>query len=146
MKIPDINKFWFLRKYCSRAVIFFGISVFAIPPSFAAQNNALFNVNVQLAGNSTPSRGICRSSTLIGAFGVAITVLCSNGMPVDFSGDTTRLPWASIPDGSYRFVTLLSSNNEPLGTLDFLTGAGTVTTWRMVKMSNLDYLELSVGW
>lgn len=48
--------------------------------------------------------------------------------------------------GPYRFVTHDSSAGESLGTVDSYAGTGTITSWRMVKLADLDYLEMMVHW
>lgn len=101
-------------------------------PSHAGQRSAQFSVLINLqSGGGVPNTGLCRSSSRIGVFGEAITVICSSGEP---------------QDNAYRFVTLVSKAGELLGTVESYAGTGTITSWRVVSLSNLDYLELMVGW
>ena len=40
----------------------------------------------------------------------------------------------------------LFRGNEWLGTVDSMMTTGTVTSWRVVRVANRDYLEIVVGW
>ena len=35
---------------------------------------------------------------------------------------------------------------QPLETVDSYTGAGTATSWRLLKLNNRDYLEMMLHW
>jgi hypothetical protein len=116
-------------------------------PSYAAQVNTQFKVLINLQSNSgTPNAGLCRSSGRIGNFGEVITVECSTGKVVTFSGNSSNLARTAMQDGSYRFLTQFSETGVSLGTLDIYAGGGTVTSWRIVNLANRDYIELMVGW
>jgi hypothetical protein len=121
-----------------------GVWVF---PSQAAQTSAPFNltINLQNSGGRIPNSGLCRSTSMIGTFGSTITVYCSSGAIADFSGDPSTLPWTTKQDSSYRFVTQVSRAGELLGTIDIYTG-GTITSWRMIRLVDRDYLEMMVHW
>lgn len=114
-------------------------------PGYAAQSSLQFSVTVQLAKNETANTALCRSRTKIGAFGDAVTVICSSDAVVNFSGGATGLPWVAVQDGAFRFVTLTSSSGRPLGTVNSYGEGRTVTSWRLVKLAKLDYLELMVS-
>jgi hypothetical protein len=121
--------------------------VLCIQPSYAGQANSQFKVLINLQSNSgTPNAGVCRSSSRVGNFGEVVTVECTTGKVVTFSGNTNNLPWTGMQDGSYRFLTQLSEEPVSLGTLDVYAGGGTVTSWRIVHLANRDYIELMVGW
>jgi hypothetical protein len=45
----------------------------------------------------------------------------------------------------YRFK-IPGASGEALGTVDIYSGAGTVTSWRMINLANWEYLEMTVGW
>ena len=111
-------------------------------PAFAGTAQTSFAVQINLQNEA----GLCRSGTSIGTFGAAVTVVCNTGARADFSGDTTNAPWTSMQDSSYRFVTQVSRAGESLGTVDSYTGGGTVTSWRIFSLANLDYLEMMVHW
>jgi hypothetical protein len=116
-------------------------------PSQAKQASAPFTVSINLQTNSgaLPNTGICRSTSMVGAFGTTVTVYCATGAIASFSGDPSTLPWTTKQDSSYRYVTQVSRGSELLGTLDIYTG-GTVTTWRMINLAHRDYLEMMVHW
>ena len=121
--------------------------VLCVQPSYAGQASSQFQVLINLQSNSgTPNAGVCRSSSRIGNFGEVVTVECTTGKVVTFSGNTNNLPWTAMQDGSYRFLTQLSEEPVSLGTLDVYAGGGTVTSWRILRLANRDYIELMVGW
>lgn len=108
--------------------------------SQAAQSSAQFTVSINLlAASPQPGEprqtGFCQKSTGAGAFGATVTFVCTTGAMVDIS-----------PDGPYRFVTNISIDGRPLSTVDSYTGIGTITSWRVVNLANLDYLEMMVHW
>ncbi len=121
--------------------------VLCVQPSYAGETSSQFKVLINLqSSNGTPNAGICGSSSRIGNFGEVVTVECTTGKVVTFSGSTNKLPWTATQDGSYRYLTHLSEEPVSLGTLDVYAGGGTVTSWRIVRLANRDYIELMVGW
>jgi hypothetical protein len=119
-------------------------------PGLAAQNSGSFNVNINLLSGSgpgaAPSTGICRSSNGIGAFGATITVICSTGTLVTYSGDASKLPWAPMQDSSFRYLLNVYNAGGPSAVIDSYTGVGTITTWRQIRLNDRDYLEMMVHW
>lgn len=107
---------------------------------------ALLNTGIAAPTGNTTAAGLCRSGAGIGVFGATMTVVCATGAIVDFQGDSSRLPWTSGQDSSYRFMLNVYREGEYLGTVDSYMGIGTVTSWRMVKLHNRDYLEMMVHW
>lgn len=128
------------------------ISAFALTlglwafPAYSAQSGAQFVVTAQLAGSGVANTGLCRSSNRIGVFGKTLTIVCATGEPVDFKGNPSSLPWSAVQDGSYRFVTVVSRAGEPTGAVDSYAGIGTITSWRVISLVELDYLEMMVHW
>jgi hypothetical protein len=116
-------------------------------PSQASQISTPFALTINLQNNngSLPNAGLCRSSSIIGTFGSTMTVYCSTGVITSFSGDPSSFPWTTKQDSSYRFVTQVSRAGETLGTIDINTG-GTVTSWRVIRLANRDYLEMMLHW
>ena len=116
-------------------------------PAHAGVAQASFAVKINLLPSNgiAPSTGLCRSSSMIGTFGSTMTVSCATGAPSSFSGNTNTLPWTKKQDNSYRFVTQVSRAGELLGTIDIFTG-GSVTSWRVIRLANRDYLEMMVHW
>jgi hypothetical protein len=53
---------------------------------------------------------------------------------------------APIPAGTPRFVFDMYDSGMWLGTVDGVMTTGTVTSWRVVRLVNRDYLEIVVGW
>jgi len=88
----------------------------------AAQTDSSFMVTVNEPVNPVPDEGLCR---FIGAFGSSVTVTCSPGI---------------------RFITQPPAFDKLEETEKSYTGAGTVTTWRMIRFENGDYLEMTVRW
>ena len=120
-----------------------------LSPCHAGQSSGQFNVTINLqTGNPAPiaTTGLCRSSTGVGMFGAALTVVCATGDIATYSGNPADLPWATIPNNPYRLVTTVTNSGEMLGTIDSYTGAGTITSWRVLKLTDRDYLEMMVHW
>jgi hypothetical protein len=120
-------------------------------PAYAGAAQASFGVRINLLAGSppnggTPVTGFCRSNTGTGAFGATITFVCSTGAIVDISPGGTGMPWAPMHGRAFRYVTTVSMAGETLGTVDSYTGAGTITSWRVVNLADLDYLEMMVHW
>jgi hypothetical protein len=118
--------------------------------SQAAQRSGSFDVKINLLNSggpgATPVTGICRSSNGIGVFGATITVFCSTGTIVKYTGDTSNLPWAPIQGSSFRYLLNVNSPGGPSGFIDSYTGVGTVTTWREIHLNHQDYLEMMLHW
>ncbi len=119
---------------------------FWVMPSQAKQTSSQFAVSLTLTTNGQPVSGLCRSATQVGIFGAAVVVVCSTGEAVDFSGDASTLPWTTMQDSPYRFVTQVSRGGESLGTVDSYTGGATATSWRVIRLANRDYIEMMVHW
>jgi len=52
----------------------------------------------------------------------------------------------SAPSGDTRYLLHVYRAGEWLGVVDSDMGSGTITTWRVVRAANRDYLEIMVGW
>lgn len=116
-------------------------------PSQAGQSSGQFPVTINLQNSGgLPNAGLCRSRTTIGTFGTKVIVDCLTGTVVNFSGDASSLPWATVRDNSFRFMLNSYGVVGLQGTLDNYAGMGTVTTWRTINLSDYDYLELMVHW
>ena len=138
------------------AVLF---GVWALPAQ-AAQNSGAFNVTINLNGGGAASAPVgsappsvqasvlCRSGTMVGTFGSAVTVVCATGVTGTSAGTPTgaaNLPWTSMPDNTYRFMFSTYRDGEQYRTVDY-TGAGTVASWRTIKLNDRDYLEMMLHW
>lgn len=122
-------------------------------PSLAGQSSGQFPVTINLQNNGNAPTGaapvsvLCRSGTGIGAFGSTVTVACATGAATDATGNSvSKLPWTTMPDNSYRFMFGTYREGEKSGTVDSYNGAGTVASWRMVKLDNRDYIEMMLHW
>ena len=116
-------------------------------PCQAAQISSQFDVLISLQSEGTVfNAGLCRSSTEVGVFGRAVTVLCSTGEAVGFSGDTMSLPWSETQGSSFRFVAIAPSSVDSLDPKKIYASLGTISSWRIVKLANRDYLELLISW
>jgi hypothetical protein len=114
-------------------------------PVHATQTSTQFDVLINLqTDGGVPNSGLCRSSTQVGTFGDAVTVICSSGEIVGLSSDATVLP--VIQAGTYRFVILTPSSAESLGKVNTYAGLGPVSSWHKVNVAGLDYLELTISW
>lgn len=115
-----------------------------VPSVHAAPGSGQFNVTATLQPASSPTV-FCRTNPGGLTFGAIVTVVCSTGTVVDISPSSTGMPWAPMHGGAYRYILPGRAVDLP-GTIDSYVGAGTTTSWRVIKLSNLDYLELMVGW
>ena len=52
----------------------------------------------------------------------------------------------SAPNPDTRYLLHVYRAGEWLGVVDGDMGSGTITTWRVVRTANRDYLEIMVGW
>jgi len=113
----------------------------------AGQSSKQFTVLINLQNNNARIQGnVCRSSVRIGVFGENVTVVCATGVATEFNGNSNNLPWSPVEDGEYRFVTMAPKIADIKDENDSYAGMGTVTSWRLVSLSNRDYLELMIGW
>ena len=113
----------------------------------AAQGGGQFNVTATLQSAKSPSSPtiFCRTNPGGLAFGATVTVICSTGTVLDISPSRTGMPWTPMHGGAYRYILASRDAGIP-GTIDSYAGAGTTTSWRVIRLANLDYLELMVGW
>ena len=103
----------------------------------AGQASAPFAVKVDL--QTTRSTGLCKSSELADRPELQVLVVCSTDPGVERPVPKQTRPW------DYRFSIPLRIGDLN-GNVDLYSGAGTITSWRMVRLSNREYLEMTVGW
>lgn len=123
-------------------------------PAQAAQRSGQFAVTVNLLSASNPVASnptlqktiFCRSSPAL-AFGAIVTVVCSTGAVVDISAPANDIPRTPMHSGgsANRYILQGSGGGLP-GIVDSYIGPGTTSSWRMVQLTDRDYLELLVGW
>ncbi|MGZ5648833.1 MAG: hypothetical protein ACXWG8_00750 [Usitatibacter sp.] len=136
-------------------------AAFALALAFAgavqgAQVGSQFDVKVMLktqfkepppepptTGSGT---GLCRIRNMPGAFGAMVTVVCATGVVVEIWPPESRPSWVPTHGGSYRFLPPVSLAGVMSDNLDMNTGLGTVTSWRVIKMADHDFLEMTVRW
>ena len=113
----------------------------------AAQVNGQFNVTVDLNTPATaPKSAFCRSSNAPGSFGATVTVVCKTGAVVNISPGRTGAPYTPMHGGAYRYSFQANRGGNLLGTVDSYVGIGTTTSWRVINLSDRDYLEMLVNW
>ncbi len=88
---------------------------------------------------------------MVGAFGSSVTVVCATGITGVTGTSTTptgatNLPWTSMPDNTFRFMFSAYRDGEQYRAMDSNYGAGTVASWRMIKLNDRDYLEMMLHW
>jgi hypothetical protein len=137
---------FYSRKFA--AVKAAGLAVaMALPalPVNAAQAVAKFDVMINLQSAAAPSQtGLC-SINEPGNFGATVTVVCSTGTVTDISALASGLPYLPIHGGAYRFMTRVQEVSANVD-IDSYTGVGTSTAMRVVRLSDREYIEMTVGW
>lgn len=124
-------------------------------PASAGIASGAFNVNIALhlpgsgSGPGNPSSGFCRSEPSTGTFGAIVTFVCRTNSIVTLGAPQSAVAWVPIHGGAYRFIHLESKGLPDrvvrIG-IDGYTGIGTVTSWRVVTLTERDYLEMMIGW
>ena len=121
-------------------------------PLQAGQGTGQFPVAINLQGApapvAAPASILCRSNAMVGTFGSSVTVVCTTGVAAlaAVSPGTGKLPWTPMPDNTYRFMLSSYANGGQYHAVDDYFGAGTVATWRMIKLNDRDYLEMMLHW
>ena len=93
-----------------------------------------------------PVSAFCTKNNIPSAHGATITIVCTTGAVVDIEpGNNTSVSTATH-GGSYRYVTHVTPTGDLRDTVDPFGGAGTTTAWRVVHLSERDYLEMTLGW
>lgn len=111
----------------------------------AIQGSGQFNVTATLQSANSPSV-FCRTNPGGIALNAAAIVVCSTGAVVDVSLGKAIVPWSPMHGGAYRYVTQVTWNGDWVESLDETPGAGTVTSWRIVRLLDRKYIELTLGW
>jgi hypothetical protein len=73
-------------------------------------------------------------------------VVCSTGTVVEIGPPANQASWLPIHGGSYRFLPPVSLAGVMSPGSDMDTGLGTVTSWRVFRAADRDFLELTVHW
>jgi len=93
-----------------------------------------------------PVSAFCTKNNLPTAHGAVVTVVCSTGAVVDIEPGNNTSVSTPTHGGSYRYVTHVTPTGDLRGTVDPFGGAGTTTAWRVVRLSEREYLEMTLGW
>jgi hypothetical protein len=114
------------------------VAVFFAAQLQAAEAGAPFEVKVNVnSGSKPPEIGLCRAVES----GQTASVVC---IP-----QTPAVPVQAAPVRRMFFTNVrfyISGNGNWLGAIDESMGLGTVTSWRVIRLADRDYLEMMVGW
>lgn len=109
--------------------------------AWAGQASAPFAVTVNL--RTGPETGTCQSSPESPARPSIVSIDC-HAKPLEPSAVPST---PQVRDGkAFRFVIPTGRGDERYGGVDLYAGTGTITSWRVVHLSDWDYLEMTVGW
>lgn len=125
-----------------RAVAF--AAVLALTGSaWAKQSTASFAVTVDL--RTSADTGTCLTTPGSSSQPAVVTIDCHNTKPID----PVAVPAAPAPRPdarAYRFLIPDGQGDLRYGGVDMYAGAGTITSWHVVHLTDWDYLEMTVGW
>lgn len=93
-----------------------------------------------------PVSAFCTKNNVPSAHGAIVTVVCSTGAVVDIEPGNTGQPLTPMHGGAYRYVTHVTPAGTLTDTMNNFGGAGTFTSWRVVHLTDRDYLEMTLGW
>ena len=111
--------------------------------AWATKSSASFAVTVNL--RTSADSGTCLTTPDSPSQPAVVTIDCHNTKPVD----PVALPAAPAPRRdarAYRFLIPDGQGDLRYGGVDLYAGAGTITSWRVVHLTDWDYLEMTVGW
>ncbi len=115
----------------------------------AGTASSTFMVEVSLEKGSLPPPGesaFCRVRNMPGSYGAVVTIVCATGTVVEIGPPANHASWLPIHGGSYRFLPPVSLAGVMSPGSDMDTGLGTVTSWRVFKVADRDFLEMTVRW
>ena len=119
-------------------------------PSAAGQLGGPFAVKVRLISGRIPPglpiSAFCKKNNIPSGHGAVVTVVCTTGAVVAIEPGRDGQPFNPMHGGAYRYVTNVTPNGDLSDTVDAFSGAGTTTAWRVVKSTDRDYLEMTLGW
>lgn len=110
--------------------------------AWGAQAASSFSVTVDL---HTASTGTCLTSPEAPSTPSVVTIDCRSTQPKD----PVDVAPPTSPSGvtrAYRFMIPTGNGALRYGGVDMYAGAGTITSWRVVHLTDWDYLEMTVGW
>ncbi len=113
--------------------------------AWGSQLGASFAVTVLL--KSSPETAICQSSPEAPSQPSVVTIDCRNSKPLEPApAAAPNVPSMSHDARAYRFMIPTGNGDLRYGGVDLYAGAGTITSWRVVHLTDWDYLEMTVGW
>ena len=124
----------------SRRIVQAGMTSLALAMATVAwpgQASAPFTVRVDLT-----TSGTCSSGPESPAQPSTVLVQCQS-RPIASSEPSLT---ARSGGQAFRFHIPSSSGESRYGAVDLYAGAGTITSWRIVHLTDWDYLEMTVGW
>jgi hypothetical protein len=124
-------------------------ALMAAGAAYGGQATSTFMVEVTLQNGEPPGpsqSAFCRVRNMPGAYGAVVTVVCSTGTVVEIGPPANQASWLPIHGGSYRFLPPVSLAGVMSPGSDMDTGLGTVTSWRVFKVADRDFLEMTVRW
>lgn len=99
-----------------------------------------------IAPPGLPISAFCQKNNIPSAHGALVTVVCTTGVVVAIEPDHDGQPFTPMHGGAYRYVTHVTPSGDLSDTVNALGGAGTTTAWRVVKSTDREYLEMTLGW
>lgn len=124
------------------------------PLASAAQASRGINVTVNLQGGGStplplanqPNSAFCQTSNRPEAFGATFTVVCATGAVVNIESGGAEQSFSPIHGGAYRYVFQANRGSNQLGAMNSHAGTGTATSWRLINLTDRDYLEILINW
>lgn len=129
---------------CGSFRIALGFGLIALQPLHVQAGQAKAELQIRVTGAvSAPVRVFCTSSAGAGNDGATVTVVCSTGAVVGITGPER---FRSVNGGAYRYLLQVKNGEQAVGEIDALTDSGTLSGWKVVKLANQEYVELTLGW
>lgn len=129
------------RKGCAAGAM--ALAAMLAGSAWGAQSTASFAVTVDL--HTAADTGTCLSSPG-SPLTTSVTTIDCRTTPVDPVPVSTPPPSAFPGARAYRFMIPTGNGDLRYGGVDMYAGAGTITSWRVVHLTDWDYLEMTVGW
>lgn len=129
------------RRGCRTGALALGLAMAG--SAWGAQATGAFAVTVLLRASA--DTGTCQSSQEAPVRPSVVTIDCHNTKPLEPAA-APDVPSATRDARAYRFMIPTGNGDLRYGGVDLYAGAGTITSWRVVHLTDWDYLEMTVGW